>query len=125
MCIRDRELLDFNDKQNSPISSIEKTLKSVIEYFIFDGTGQTKAMYPVNAILNIRDSTNIFTWNFINCPNKESRSGYIETVYPKLILSMRDKGMPSDSGKFEKCLPWIFETKGKSKGSLHIRISKN
>lgn len=105
------------------ISAQESALKEVISYFVFDGTGQYKANYTINGILCVNDPTDITTWSFFDCPDRASRLKYIDMIYPKLILSMRDKGMPKDEYRLVQCRPWIFESNGKSKGSLHVRMS--
>jgi len=62
---------------------------------------------------------------FIKCNNIQNKKTYIESIYNKIIISLRDKGMPRLMHEY--CNPWTFDdikTDGsiKHKGSLHIRI---
>ena len=109
-------------------NEIKTNLIEIVKYFMFFGTGRGNANNPVNSILEIYDPSNIDKWKFVNCENENDKIKYIETLYDKLILSMRDKGMPTK--KNIQCDPWIFHQKNngkqkeKYKGSLHIRIKK-
>jgi len=99
-------------------------LFKVIAYFIFVGSGSRKAKHACNSVLEVLDPCNPLNWKFHMCETMEEKLNYIELIYDKLILSMRDKGMPSSHLKV--CEPWIYyqDENNKEKGSLHIRMKK-
>jgi len=107
---------------------IKKNIIEVVKYFMFEGTGSGNSQNPVNSILEIYEPNNIEKWKFINCEDDKNKIDYIESQYDKLILSLRDKGMPKNNNTI--CEPWIFyqkkdsKKKSKQKGSLHIRLKK-
>ena len=113
-------------KKNINIKNdIKQNLLYVIKYFMFIGSGSGISKNPVNSILEISEPNDITKWNFINCDNDIKKIEYVNKLYNKIVISMRDKGMPKDKNKLEICKPWIFEDKNnKKKGSLHIRIKK-
>lgn len=93
----------------------------IISYFVFDGTGKGESSCKVNSIMYY-DNDNI---EFIKCRSIEEKKNYIKSISNKLILSLRDKGMPKKI--CEVCKPWIFTSNKpdgsiKYKGSLHIRL---
>ena len=99
----------------------------VISYFLFCGTGMGKSKYPSNSILEIQDPNDIEKWKFYNCIDSEKKNDYVRNIYDRIILSMRDKGMPRKKNVL--CNPWIFNQMKeneiiKEKGSLHIRLKK-
>lgn len=106
-------------------NDIKQNLLTVIKYFVFYGSGSGISNNPVNSILEISDPNDINKWKFINCDDDIKKIEYISKIYNKIVISMRDKGMPKDKNKLEICKPWIFYDKNnKKKGSLHIRIKK-
>ena len=63
-----------------------------------------------------------------NCNNYKSKLKYSRSIYNRIIISMRDKGMPKNKNIL--CEPWIFYQEKenniiKEKGSLHIRLTKS
>lgn len=115
ICITDMEL-DENKKN---------TLANVISYFTFEGTGSKESKCPANSVLFVGNSSNVSeTCEFTVCETHEMKLDYINKILPRLKLSLRDKGMPIEKEKLEKCKPWIYEDdkKGKLKGALHIRF---
>jgi hypothetical protein len=102
-------------------------LKQILMYFIFYGTGSGYSKCDANGILLV-NGNNI---KFIDCNTNADKMKYVETIYPKIKLSMRKKGMPckpkhmtrkSKKNYTEKmllCNNWIY---GSNKGSLHIRV---
>lgn len=102
----------------------KRCIANIVSYFMFDGTGSRKSKYPCNSILEIRDPTDTSLWKFRICDCAEKKITYVCEIYERLILSMRDKGMPSKHNKV--CEPWVFyqEENDKEKGSLHIRLKK-
>ena len=61
----------------------------------------------------------------LKCDNVQNKKAYIESIYDKIVISLRDKGMPKLIP--ECCKPWLFDDirpdgSIKYKGSLHIRI---
>ena len=99
---------------------------NVIKYFVFEGSGRGRSKYPCNAILEVFDPNCINTWKFVLCNDDQTKLQYIKSIYNRIILSMRDKGMPKSN---EICKPWIFKQIKddgiiKEKGSLHIRLKK-
>lgn len=112
----DKITIEPNDKE---------ALIHVISYFMFSGTGSTKSKYPCNSILEVRNPENTEEWKFTLCDDEESKLNYIKDIYQRLIISMRDKGMPKKHTKM--CEPWIYyqDNKDKENGSLHIRIKKS
>jgi hypothetical protein len=102
---------------------LKKNLIEVVKYFMFDGSGSKNANNPANSILEIYDPNNTNKWKFINCDDDNYKIKYVESLYDKLVLSLRDKGMPKNKNKI--CEPWIYyQNKSKEKGSLHIRLKK-
>jgi len=108
ICLKDDDLLK------------EKFLE-ILSYFVFDGTGKGYSKCKSDAIMTYQSDKIIFG-KYDNIQNKKV---YIESIYDKIVISLRDKGMPKTLS--EDCKPWVFEdikSDGliKYKGSLHIRI---
>jgi hypothetical protein len=100
---------------------------NVISYFLFEGTGVGISKCPSNSILEIQDPNDIKKWKYYNCITDNDKKKYVEKIYDNIVISMRDKGMPTK--KNDLCNPWIFFQKKengaiKEKGSLHIRLKK-
>ena len=97
-----------------------------VKYFMFDGTGSKKSKYQCNSILEINDPADIKSYIFVRCATYNDKKIYVNKIYERLVISMRDKGMPAKKNKI--CEPWIYISKSnnniKEKGSLHIRLSK-
>lgn len=106
-------------------NDLQENLLDVLKYFMFYGSGSGISKNPVNSILEISEPNDITKWNFINCDDDIKKIEYIKKIYNKIVISMRDKGMPKNKNKLEICNPWIYNDKNnKKKGSLHIRIKK-
>lgn len=104
---------------------LKEQFKFVLRYFVFDGTGKGYSKCRANSIM-VYENENI---TFIECDNENKQKKYIDSIYDRIVLSLRHKGMPDQRRKtdFENCKPWIFKdvkSDGtiKLKGSLHIRI---
>ena len=101
---------------------LKEDFKEVLSYFIFDGSGRGYSKCKSNAIMTYQSDKIMFR-KYDNIQNKKA---YIESIYDKLVISLRDKGMPKLLQ--ECCKPWVFEDikpdgSVKYKGSLHIRIT--
>ena len=108
MCLKDDYLLK------------EKFLE-ILSYFVFDGSGKGYSKCKSDAIMTYQRDKIIFK-KYDNIQNKKV---YIESIYDKIVISLRDKGMPKVMNEY--CKPWVFndikpDGSIKYKGSLHIRI---
>jgi len=108
MCLKDDYLLK------------EKILE-ILSYFVFDGSGKGYSKCKSDAIMTYQRDKIIFK-KYDNIQNKKV---YIESIYDKIVISLRDKGMPKVMNEY--CKPWVFndikpDGSIKYKGSLHIRI---
>lgn len=102
-------------------NTLKEKFKNVLRYFVFDGTGKGYSKCKANSIIEYENDKITFT----GCDNEEKQKKYIESIYHKIVVSLRNKGMPKQHRKY--CEPWIFEhikSDGsiKQKGSLHIRM---
>jgi hypothetical protein len=109
MCLKDDYLLK------------EKFLE-ILSYFVFDGTGKGYSKYKSNSIITYQNDKLIFR----RCDNIQNKKAYIESIYDKIVISLRDKGMPKVLNEY--CKPWVFndikpDGSIKHKGSLHLRIN--
>jgi len=133
----DKILHEYIDKrknkiigQDTPISNLmclkddyslkEKFLK-ILSYFVFYGSGKGYSKCKSDAIISYQSDKIIFR-KYNNIQNKKV---YIESIYDKIVISLRDKGMPKVMNEY--CKPWVFEDikpdgSIKYKGSLHLRI---
>ena len=98
----------------------EKFLE-ILSYFVFDGSGKGYSKCKSNAIMTYQRDKIIFK-KYDNIQNKKV---YIESIYDKIVISLRDKGMSKVMNEY--CKPWVFndikpDGSIKYKGSLHIRI---
>ena len=101
--------------------SLKEKFKEILSYFVFDGSGKGYSKCKSNAIMTYQSDEIIFR-KYDNIQNKKA---YIESIYDKIVISLRDKGMPKLI--HECCKPWVFDDikpdgSIKHKGSLHIRI---
>ena len=108
MCLKDDYLLK------------EKFLE-ILSYFVFEGSGKGYSKCKSDAIMTYQRDKIIFK-KYDNIQNKKV---YIESIYDKIVISLRDKGMPKVMNEY--CKPWVFndikpDGSIKYKGSLHIRI---
>lgn len=100
---------------------IQNQIMNVLTYFVFEGSGKGDSKCKANAIITYHGET----ISFITCVTIEEKKKYIETIYDRTILSLRDKGMPKLIT--DCCSKWTFidikpDGLVKCKGSLHIRM---
>lgn len=94
----------------------------VVSFFIFEGTGKGYSKARANSVIEYSyDKT-----TFIICEDIEQKKRYIESIYDRIIISLRDKCMPKELNEY--CKPWVFDeikSNGsiKHKGSLHLRLA--
>ena len=108
MCLKDDYLL-------------KEQFLEILSYFVFDGTGKGYSKCKSNAIMIYQNDKLIFK----RCDNIQNKKLFIESIYDKIVISLRDKGMPKVLNEY--CKPWVFndikpDGSIKHKGSLHIRI---
>ena len=101
--------------------SLKEKIIDVLTYFVFDGSGKGYSKCKSNAIMTYQNDKIIFT----KCDKIQNKKAYIESIYDKIVISLRDKGMPKLMPEY--CKPWVFDDikpngSIKHKGSLHIRI---
>ena len=133
----DKILQEYIDKrinkiigEDTPISnlmclkddySLKEKFLEILSYFVFDGSGKGYSKCKSDAIMTYQSDKIIFK-KYDNIQNKKV---YIESIYDKIVISLRDKGMPKVMNEY--CKPWVFDDikpdgSIKYKGSLHIRI---
>jgi len=102
--------------------SVKSDLLDVLVYFMFEGSGKGDSICKANSILYYENGNIIFT----KCRSIEEKREYIQSIYNKVIISWRNKGMPTIDNDY--CNPWVFKDKSsgivKDKGSLHIRLNR-
>jgi hypothetical protein len=101
--------------------SLKEKFLEILSYFVFDGTGKGYSKCKTDAIITYQSDKIIFR----KYDNIQSKKEYIESIYDKIVISLRDKGMPKVLNEY--CKPWVFDDikpdgSIKHKGSLHIRI---
>lgn len=122
-------------------TSVKKALLKLLVYSAFMGTGSKESKTPADCILMVSgDNTN--NWIFVPGFTNQQKMQYAESIYPKIVLSVRSKkGMPKKPEKPAKetrsytkrlkaynekmnlCQKWIYRhPNGGLKGALHIRI---
>lgn len=129
-------LAEYKDKRNNKIigqdisinqldslkdGSVREDFLKVLVYFVFNGSGKGDSKCKADAIMTYHDKEITFT----KCDTLDKKKSYIESIYDRISLSLRNKGMPKLVTDY--CKPWIFndiKTNGstKYKGSLHIRM---
>jgi hypothetical protein len=133
----DKILQEYIDKrvnkiigQDTPITNLvclkddyllKEKIIDVLTYFVFEGTGKGYSKCKPNAIITYQSDKIIF----IKFDNIQNKKAYIESIYDKLVISLRYKNMPKKIHEY--CKPWVFDdikpdSSIKHKGSLHIRI---
>lgn len=112
-----------NSDVNSPFADMIQSfpvLKPLLNYFAFDGTGSKDSTEPAEYILSIQSPDDVNTWTYY------SKNDFVDSVWNKLIFSMRSKETPQEldenNEKHQLMLPWIKEADGKLKGALSVRI---
>lgn len=134
----DKILQEYIDKrinkiigEDTPISNLmclkndyllKENFLEILSYFVFDGTGKGYSKCKADAIMTYQNDKIIFR----KCDNIQNKKVYIESIYDKIVISLRDKGMPKVLNEY--CKPWVFndikpDGSIKHKGSLHIRIN--
>ena len=109
----DVNLMNLNSMTNPAIkNSVVRTLS----YFIFDGTGSRDAKIKADSIISSRSDSLVFS----DYRNIYDREKYVMSLLDRIVVSLRDKSMPKKIIDYHK--PWIYNTDGKHKGCLHIRV---
>jgi hypothetical protein len=100
----------------------KKYLKTLINYFLFDGSGSKESHYPAEYVLKFTNPSDPSTWKIFD------RQSAFDAMWPEMVFSMRsEKGMPrnypniSDAKKKAMIEPWAKYVDGGYRGSLHIR----
>ena len=113
----------WNKDPKSPFAKHKEYLRTILNYFIFEGTGSKKSEYPAKYVLDCSDAYNTNTWKI------HDKSNYLDLYWDKLKFSMRNKGFESypyhrelDLWKNKECELWAEEFDDSLKGSLHIRV---
>ena len=103
-----------------PFAPYKNYLRPLIEYFLFCGTGKKISPFPAEYLMEIADPMNISTYN------KLEKEEAFESVWHKLIFSVRSKGMPKNynPNTHASIARWTRFVNGKYKGALHIRVSR-
>ena len=107
---------------NTP--SRKQYLKSLIEYFLFDGSGTRDSLHPADYVLEFFDPKDPTTWRVLD------RQTVFLHQWPKMIFSLRSKkGMPPkypdiDPAKKRLIEPWVRYTSNDYRGALHIRTRR-
>lgn len=101
-------------------NSLREKFIEVLTYFVFNGSGKGYSKCSANAIITYDDKI-----TFMRCNCIQDKKTYIESIYDKIVISLRHKGMPKLIPEY--CKPWIFDNiesdnSVKHKGGLHIRI---
>jgi hypothetical protein len=119
---------DIRIKEIKLDDQLKGSIKDVAKFFVFEGTGRGPSKYPCNAIMEILDPDDISKWHFTLCDTDQTKTNYVNSVYDRIVISVRDKGMPKKQSDRELCKQWIFkqktETGIREKGSLHMRLDK-
>lgn len=109
-----------NTDSNSPFKNKKDILKPLLNYFLFDGSGQGLSNHRATVILDYNSPINIDSWGTYN------RDNAVDLIWNKLVFSLRSKGMPDsypniDTNKFESIKKWTEFYQNKHRGALHIR----
>lgn len=112
----------------SPFRNHIKYMRPIINYFLFDGTGQKNSEHPSKGIITFENPINSNEWNLYNKTNA------VDFFWHKLVFSLRSKkGMPkgypdkmSKKAMLEKSSidKWTQYIDGDYRGSLHIRTTR-
>tara|TARA_B110000459_G_C16467976_1_gene428345 strand:+ start:22 stop:798 length:777 start_codon:yes stop_codon:yes gene_type:complete len=115
------------DKQSPFVNHLEY-MRPIINYFLFDGTGQKDSHYPSKGIIVFENPLNSNGWDLYNKTNA------LDFFWHKLIFSLRSKkGMPtgypdkmSKKAMLQKSSidKWTQYIDGGYRGALHIRTTK-
>jgi hypothetical protein len=116
----DTKISDFN----CPFKNSKNILKSILEYFLFIGTGSSDSNYPADYILEFSDPCNTTTWRLLDPATA------VDQIWDKLVFCVRaKKGMPSGYNKetyaksnAKSIARWTEYHSGNYRGALHIRL---
>lgn len=111
---------------NCPFLNYKNYLKPILEYFLFIGTGSKVSNAKASYLIEFSDPFDI------NTCKKLTPSDAVDTVWPKLIFSLRaKKGMPKNYNpntytkkNAASIAKWVRYNSGDYRGALHIRTSK-
>lgn len=115
-----------NSNPESPFKNAKATIKPILEYYLFKGTGRGPSPEPANFILDYSNPLDSSTWKKLTPTNA------VDIVWDKLIFSVRSKkGMPKDydmntynKDNATSIALWTKYHGGEYRGALHIRASK-
>lgn len=115
-----------NSNPESPFKNAKATIKPILEYYLFKGTGKGLSPEPAKFILDYRNPLDSRTWEKLTPTNA------VDIVWDKLIFSIRSKkGMPKDydmstynKDNAPSIALWTRYHGGEYRGALHIRASK-
>ena len=99
-------------------TDVKNSFIKMLKYFTFKGTGSKLSPKECDSIIigNKDDSL-----TFFQCVTEEEKESYINTIFEKCVISLRNKGMPKQTN--EQCKPWVYTNEaGKDCGSIHIRV---
>tara|TARA_B100000963_G_C22564390_1_gene642935 strand:+ start:288 stop:1064 length:777 start_codon:yes stop_codon:yes gene_type:complete len=112
----------------SPFMGHIEYMRPIINYFLFDGTGQKNSEYPSKGIIMFENPINPNEWRLYNKTNA------VDFFWHKLVFSLRSKkGMPkgypdkmSKKAMLQKSSidKWTQYIDGDYRGALHIRTTK-
>lgn len=91
-------------------------IKPLLNYFAFKGTGTRESSAPASYILSIGDPEDTSTWTYY------SEHDFVDSVWDKLVFSIRSKGLPSVIS--DEIKPWVREIDGGNVGTLNVRVKK-
>ncbi|MAZ93210.1 MAG: hypothetical protein CMF58_02225 [Lentimicrobiaceae bacterium] len=117
-----------NSDKKSPFVNHLEYMRPIINYFLFDGTGQKNSYYPSEGIIVFENPLNSNEWNLYNKTNA------LDFFWHKLVFSLRSKkGMPigypdkmSKKAMLQKSSidKWTEYIDSDFRGALHIRTTK-
>ena len=113
-----------NSDPQCPFTPYKDYFKPIINYFVFTGAGSQDSEFPAEQVLVLDYKA---LENKINIYNKDQ---YFDSIWPKLIFSLRGggeskRGMPKDypvCADSESIGKWTKETPDGYKGALSVRV---
>ena len=101
--------------------SIKSDFCNVLLYFLFNGTGKGYSNRSADSIIEYKKNE----IKFIKCCSFTEKKEYINEIFDRIIISLRNKSMPKVINDTYK--PWVFNENQidgsiKYKGQLHIRV---
>lgn len=110
-----------NTDANSPFKDYKNELEWILRYFIFEGTASKDSDFPANKVLSFDDPFDPTTYKILN------KREVIDSIWHKLVFSMRPKGMPAKYDPVKHCelAPWVrsLPPDYKPRGCLHVRVA--